>query len=202
MSENPLYYSDSQTLKPALSAALASLEVKLDEELARYRRTRAAHRTPTQKSLGSLIAAKPQAQSAITVANIRNQQSLTGEEAVAYIRQQQANNPLGNLETPPPPPRAPKTSPKVGESQGINSEPKQIPFINEQTIPPSYTETTKARNRTTTAQNQSSIVKTDINQNTQANNLPDSKNDAPKQPDDYLESSEALLRSLAEEEQQ
>ncbi|MGD1912665.1 MAG: hypothetical protein ACFB2X_17980 [Rivularia sp. (in: cyanobacteria)] len=209
MSENPLYYSGSQTskpsnLKPALSAALASLEVKLDEELARYRRTRAAHRTPIQKSLGSLIAAKPQAQSAITVANIRNQRnqkSLTGEEAVAYIRKQQVNNPLGNLETPPPPPRAPKISSEVDENQGTNSEPKQIPFINEQIIPP-YTETTKPRNRTTVAQNQSSIVKTDINQNTQADNLPDSKNDATKEPDDYLESSEALLRSLAEEEKQ
>ncbi|NJL81488.1 MAG: hypothetical protein HC917_26965 [Richelia sp. SM2_1_7] len=120
MSENPLSYSSgNQTskpsnLKPAISAALASLEVQLDEELARYRRTRISHRTPIQKGLDSLIAGKLQAQSAITLANTQlQQQKLTGEQAAAYIKQQQASNSQGKTQTPPPPP-IPETFPRVG----------------------------------------------------------------------------------------
>ena len=201
MSENPLYYSGNNSvnktskpsnLKPSLSAALASLEVQLDEELARYRSTRIAHRTPIDISLGSLIAAKPQAQNALTVANSQNQQSLTGEQAAAYIRQQQVNNSQGNLKMPPPPPPISEKSPGVVDNQQRSSESKQIPSPPEQTVP--------AQSKTTSPQNQSSIVKADINQNPQHEDLSAPKNDTTKQPDDYLESSEALLRSLAEEQ--
>lgn len=209
MSENPLYYSGNQTskpsnLKPALSAALASLEVKLDEELARYRRTRIAYRTPTQKSLGSLIAAQPQAQSPIKVANSKNQQSLTGEQAAAYIRKQQARSSPSEIKMPPPPPPpVPETSSRVASNQENNSEIplSQIPLNQEQAVP--FPEaTTKAQGQATSLQNPSSIVKADTNRNTQNENISIPKSDTTKQPDDYLESSEALLRSLAEEEHQ
>ncbi|NJM19331.1 MAG: hypothetical protein HC907_11840 [Richelia sp. SM1_7_0] len=194
MSENPLSYSSgNQTskpsnLKPAISAALASLEVQLDEELARYRRTRISHRTPIQKGLDSLIAGKLQAQSAITLANTQlQQQKLTGEQAAAYIKQQQASNSQAKTQTPPPPP-IPETFPRVGtKKEEINSQTQQI-YGEEQTIPSSL--------------NQSSIVKADINPNRQNENLSPSNHTTTKQPDDYLESSEALLRSLAEEQPQ
>jgi len=207
MSQNPLYYSGSQTskpllIKPALSAALASLEVKLDEELSRYRRTRIIHRTPIQKSLGSLIAAKPQAQTALTVANTQNQQSLTGEQAAAYIKQQQANSSLNQIKSTTPPAPVPETSKEVVDKQKINSQKKQIPFINEQTnqqtIP--YTTASTGKSQTMSPQNESSIVKADMNLNTQEKNLSTPQDDTSKQPEDYLESSEALLRSLAEEQ--
>jgi len=207
MSQNPLYYSGSQTskpllIKPALSAALASLEVKLDEELSRYRRTRIIHRTPIQKSLGSLIAAKPQAQTALTVANTQNQQSLTGEQAAAYIKQQQANSSLNQIKSTTPPAPVPETSKEVVDKQKINSQKKQIPFINEQTnqqtIP--YTTASTGKSQTMSPQNESSIVKADMNLNTQDENLSTPQDDTSKQPEDYLESSEALLRSLAEEQ--
>lgn len=191
MSENPLYYSGNQTskpsnLKPAISAALASLEVQLDQELARYRRTRISHRTPIQKGLDSLIAGKPQAQSAITLANTQlQQQKLTGEQAAAYIKQQQASNSQGKTQTPPPPP-VPETFP-VGTKKEMNPQTQQLPG-EQQTVPSSL--------------NQSSIVKADINPNTQNENLSPSNDTTTKQPDDYLESSEALLRSLAEEQPQ
>jgi len=190
MSENPLYYSGNQTskpsnLKPAISAALASLEVQLDEELARYRRTRISHRTPIQKSLDSLIAGKPQAQNAITLANTQlQQQKLTGEQAAAYIKQQQASNFQPKTQTPPPPP-VPETFPRVGAANHSNSQTQQQISSEEQTIPSSL--------------NQSSIVKAEINPNTSNENLSPSNDATTKQPDDYLESSEALLRSLAEE---
>ncbi|MBF2015107.1 MAG: hypothetical protein IGS23_07875 [Rivularia sp. T60_A2020_040] len=190
MSENPLSYSSgNQTskpsnLKPGISAALASLEVQLDQELARYRRTRISHRTPIQKGLDSLIAGKPQPQSAITLANTQlQQQKLTGEQAAAYIRQQQASNSQAKTQTPPPPP-IPETFPRVGTKKESNSQTQQISG-DQQTISSSL--------------NQSSIVKADINPNTQNENLSPSNDTTTKQPDDYLESSEALLRSLAEE---
>jgi hypothetical protein len=207
MSENSLYYSGNQTsktsnLKPAISAALASLEVQLDEELSRYRRTRIAHRTPIQKSLGSLIAAKSQHQNAITVASSKSQQSLTGEEAAAYIRQQQASISGNEIKTPPippPPPPAPETFPKVTSNRETNSEIPlaQNPSKGGQVPFPSTT--TNAQNQTEPAQNQSSIVKADINRNTPEENISPPKDDTKSQPDDYLESSEALLRSLQED---
>lgn len=204
MSENPLYYSGSQTskpsnLKPALSAALASLEVKLDEELARYRRTRIVNRTPIQQSLGSLIAGKSQPQSTITFANNQNQQNLTKEQAAAYIRKQQVNSSQDKIKTPPTPTPVPETSSGMADNQGTNSEDKQVPPSREQKIP--YTPaSTQTQAQHASPDNQSSIVKADINQNTQNENISMPNNDNTKEPDDYLESSEALLRSLAEEQ--
>jgi len=201
MSENPLYYSDNQTskssnLKPVLSAALASLEVQLDEELARYRRTRIAHRTPIKKSLGTtLIAAKPQAQNAIAAADSKNQQNLTGEQAAAYIRQQQASNSNPEIKTPPPPPPVPETVRGVTSNQETKESNSEIPISapSDRELGVPFPETL--------APNQSGIVRSDINGNTPQENIPAAKNDNTKQPDDYLESSEALLRSLQEEEQ-
>ena len=211
MSENPLYYSGNKTskpsnLKPAISSALASLEVQLDEELARYRRTRISHRTPIQKNLGSLIAGKLQAQNDITVAKSHSQQ-ITGEQAAAYIRQQQANiNTQDTIKTPPPPPPIP-TAPGVAFNQETNSQPTiAISSPGEQAVP--FPETTKVRSKAQNPppSNQSSIVKADINGNTQDTqeniSAPKNDNDTTKQPDDYLESSEALLRSLQEEQPQ
>ncbi len=207
MNENPLYYSGNQksktsNLKPALSAALASLEVQLDEELARYRRTRIAHRTPIQKSLGSLIAAKSPIQNTITAPSSQSPQSLTGEQAAAYIRQQQTSISGNEIKTPPPPPPAPETVPKVTFNKDSEIPLPQIPQIpsNEGQVPfPSAT--TNAQNQTESAPNQSSIVKADINRNIPPENISPPPDDTKSQPDDYLESSEALLRSLQEEQQ-
>ncbi|MEL6165508.1 MAG: hypothetical protein AAFR37_17725 [Cyanobacteria bacterium J06628_3] len=209
MSENPLYYSGNQksktsNLKPVLSAALGSLEVQLDEELARYRRTRIAYRTPTQKSLGSLIAAKPQAQSAMTIASSQNQQSLTPEQAAAYIREQQANSSTaGEIKTPPPPPPAPETFSGVNshqETKDANSEiPDSLASNQNQAVP--FPQSINTQEHTASTSNQSSIVKTGIVEgHIPPENVSPPKNDNTKQPDDYLESSEALLRSLQEEE--
>ncbi len=201
MSENPLYYSGLQTsktsnLKPAISAALASLEVQLDQELSRYRRTRIAHRTPIQKSLGSLITAKSPSSNVIVAASSQSQQNLTGKEAAAYIRQQQASISANEIKTPPPPPPALETFPEVTSNKELNTEiasnQGQVPF-------PSAT--TNTQNQTESTPNQSSIVKADINRNTPPENISPPKDDTKSQPDDYLESSEALLRSLQEEQQ-
>ena len=208
MSENPLYYSGNQksktsNLKPPLSAALASLEVHLDEELARYRRTRIAHRTPGQKSLGSLIAGKPQAQSAMTIAPSKNQRSLTPEQAAAYIREQQASSPTpAEIKTPPPPPPAPETFPGVTSNQEMKDADSEISYSlaanQNQSVP--FPESINTQEHTASTSSQSSIVKAGLGENIPPENVSPPKNDNTKQPDDYLESSEALLRSLQEEE--
>ena len=208
MSENPLYHSGNQkskpySLKPALSSALASLEVQLDEELARYRRTRIAHRTPSQKSLGNLIAAQPQDKISTVVGSSQNQRSLTGEQAAAYIRQQQASSPQSKIKTPPPPPPMPETSPGLAYSQDLNPDSNQAPKSEEQSedlTEVTQNQPTLLQNQATSLQSQTSIVKADINQSSKDENLSAPTNETTKEPDDYLESSEALLRSLAEEQ--
>ncbi|MEO1673240.1 MAG: hypothetical protein AAFR77_21090 [Cyanobacteria bacterium J06631_2] len=207
MSENPLYYSGNQksktsNLKPPLSAALASLEVHLDEELARYRRTRIAHRTPGQKSLGSLIAGKPQTQSAMTIASSKNQQSLTPEQAAAYIREQQASTTTPEVKTPPPPPPAPETFSGVTsnkETEDTNSE-ISYSLSSNQKQGVAFPESINTSLHTASTSSQSSIVKASVGENKPPENISPPKNENTKQPDDYLESSEALLRSLQEEE--
>ncbi|MEL6462248.1 MAG: hypothetical protein AAFQ91_29190 [Cyanobacteria bacterium J06621_15] len=207
MSENPLYYSGNQksktsNLKPVLSSALASLEVQLDEELARYRRTRIGHRTPIQKSLGSLIAAKPQSQSAMTIASSKNQQSLTPEQAAAYIREQQASSSTpAEIKTPPPPP-APETFGAVTSNQETKDSNPQISYslASNQNLGVPFPENINTQEHTASTSNQSSIVKAGLGENKPPLNVSPPKNENTKQPDDYLESSEALLRSLQEEE--
>ena len=65
MNNNPLVNSANSSaktsgLKPALATVLASLEVQLDQELARYRRTRIGSRVPNQPRLQNIITNQPQ----------------------------------------------------------------------------------------------------------------------------------------------
>jgi hypothetical protein len=70
MSQNPLVDSGEKSskktgLKPPLAAALASLEVQLDQELTRYRRTRTGYRTFSQPRVGISTSSKYQQLTAI-----------------------------------------------------------------------------------------------------------------------------------------
>ncbi len=65
MNNNPLVNSANSSaktsgLKPALATVLGSLEVQLDQELARYRRTRIGSRVPNQPRLQNIITNQPQ----------------------------------------------------------------------------------------------------------------------------------------------
>ncbi|MBE9035540.1 hypothetical protein [aff. Roholtiella sp. LEGE 12411] len=176
MTQNPLIDSSTQSsktpgLKPALAAALASLEVQLDQELARYRRTRTGSRTLNQPRVGGYISSQPQQFTAITTTSSTTQQSVAEiktntspasipanpqDNAALTVKTQELDHLKrsssldAKTQTPPPPP-------------------------NSSSIVPAVIKTTKSEN----------LVQSD---------------DTPKQPDDYLESSEALLRSLTEEQ--
>ena len=181
MSQNPLIDSGTQSsktsgLKPTLAAALASLEVQLDQELARYRRTRIGMRTPNQTRMGSYINSQPQELTDITPTVVKTQ------PPVAEIKAD-APPALVQDETPQTHP-APATfkaetqdNPQVSSNSESIKTQAPLPLSNTSSIVPA-------------------VVK-----DTQKENLPEA-NDTPKQPDDYLESSEALLRSLTDEQSQ
>ena len=177
MNDNPLLNpSDSSSktsgLNPVLGKALASLEVQLDQELARYRRTRIGSRTPNQPRMSSSI-----------------------------------NNPLGlNLFNPTE--NQAESSPTAKSSSQTQL---QVPTPNKVTTEPSeqLQSTVTKKTPATSPSNSSSIVPATAKNDSPAgtdlsvpsNNVPDTTNHL-QEPDDYLESSEALLRSLTEEQEQ
>ena len=164
MNQNPLIDStkSSQTsgLNPTLTTALASLEIQLEQELTRYRRTR------------------------------KNTTPQTARSVENYTRHQTATL-FNEIQLPAVPPVAiPSENPFLtNETEAINfpqefanSEIEEIP------TPPNLEKSSSSivPTKTPTPENQTLL----------------STNDPPKQPNDYLESSEALLRSLTAESPQ
>jgi hypothetical protein len=158
MNQNPLRDS-SQTpvLNPALTTALASLEVQLDQELTRYRRTR---KNARQQPLSSV-------------------ESYTRNKKTALLTDIQLPA-VPSIATPPENPLLTKETEAINFPQDF-----AISEIEETSTPPNLEKSS------------SSIVPTKI-QSVENQTLL-TTNDTPKQPDDYLESSEALLRSLTAE---
>jgi hypothetical protein len=179
MSQDPrnLGTQSSKTpgLKPQLAAALACLEVQLDQELARYRRTRTGYNTPNQNRASSNT--NQPHQSAITaIASRKPISSLTSlvEEKQTVL---QPNIPSASVEA--------ETPQEMPAATTVNTELPKPPWVEviDKTDTPS--------------EENASIVPTAVKSD-QTENIP--SDDTPKQPDDYLESSEALLRSLTEEQ--
>lgn len=177
MSQNPRIDSDTQSsktpsLKPALAAALASLEVQLDQELARYRRTRDNARIANPPRVVSYIGSSPQAIAAAIL-----EQSQTGEikpnlpsSVTSDTLQIEAGADTAQFEDM--------------DHLLLSSAPEVSPTTPSPPPP---------------ANPASSIVHT-VQTNQDENLL--LTDETPTQPDDYLESSEALLRSLTDEQPQ
>ncbi|MCM0593343.1 MAG: hypothetical protein ACSI46_09115 [Gloeotrichia echinulata DVL01] len=176
MSQNPLIESGAQSsktsgLKPPLAAALASLEVQLDQELARYRRTRNSARTLNQSRLGNQISSPSPPLTAITTTSEKTQ-------------------PLAPEITTNAPPVSPPHTP---QGEPAPATVKAEAWDNLELSSPSTNTETPASSPDPT----SSIVPAEIKVTKTDNSSP--SDDSPKQPEDYLESSEALLRSLTDE---
>ncbi|WP_174764068.1 hypothetical protein [Anabaena sp. UHCC 0253] len=159
MNPNPLIdsarSSQKVALNPVLTTALASLEVQLDQELTRYRRTRKTARKQTAGSVESYIRYEKTA--------------LLNDIQLPNVPTIPSENPLPTTETEV------FNSAQKFPSQGIEENP---------TSPNSE-------------KLSSSLVITKIQPADNPTLLQTS--DTPKEPDDYLESSEALLRSLTAE---
>ncbi|MFW9264115.1 hypothetical protein [Nostoc sp. CALU 546] len=205
MTQNPL--NDSATnqssktsgLKPVLAAALASLEVPLDQELARYRRTRSGLVSSKQSRVASYMSSQPQSLTVIPTTSGKTQSSGTEIKtnvppASVPVNHQGTSAPAtAKIDVSPPPPSSVAVNPEINlapatpKTEELNNLNVSSTSDKTQTQlpppPPNFT---------------SSIVPA-IVKNTKSENLlqPD---ETPKHPDDYLESSEALLRSLTEEQ--
>ncbi|AFZ57054.1 hypothetical protein H6G54_28115 [Anabaena cylindrica FACHB-243] len=169
MSQNPIIDSGTQPpnqsgLKPVLATALASLEVQLDQELTRYRRTRSGFRPPKQVGVETYMSNQPQ----------QNGTTATLEKTQSAVE----------VNTNPIPQQSP--SPEIDKQAEID----HLHLSSSQES--SKTETPAD------ATSISSIVPTKAKASEHQVLLP--AEDTSKQPDDYLESSEALLRSLTEEQ--
>ncbi|MCF4966126.1 hypothetical protein [Nostoc sp. CMAA1605] len=177
MSQNPLMDSGTRSpkisgLNPALAAALGSLEVQLDQELARYRRSRMGIRATSKPSAHSYVSSPSP--------EVTTHPSPIADTPFPTL---EISNYLATIPVPETPKAPPATPPIIKETPehhavAINSEShNQIP------LPP--------------PQAASSLVPATTQTTPQDKLL---ANDAPSQPDDYLESSEALLRSLTDEQ--
>ncbi|NJL10351.1 MAG: hypothetical protein HC908_09810 [Calothrix sp. SM1_7_51] len=191
MSYNPdVDYSTQSSktlgLKPVLGAALASLEVQLDQELIRYRRNRGGYRKPSQAPSQTVVDnsfSQPMTQAASSV----NKSNFAAET--------QASTTKIKI-TPPPPPPIPET---LEVPLGIKEPVSAQEEFNLELFASSATDTEAIDSR---ASEEVGIVKATANiSDSQSASIPQT-NSTQKQPDDYLESSEALLRSLAEEQPQ
>ncbi|MBD2494116.1 hypothetical protein [Nostoc sp. FACHB-280] len=173
--DSGIQLSKTPELKPALAAALASLEVQLDQELARYRRLRIAAKTAYQAQTGSNVNTQLQNPTAIT--------ALTGKTQI----------PVTEVKTSIPP--APVTEVSIEKPVTVAKT--------ETTTPPQPTSSTDSQQTQIPLPSPnatSSIVPATV-KTAEGENLM-STNETPTQPDDYLESSEALLRSLNDEQPQ
>ncbi|MEH2249824.1 hypothetical protein [Nostoc sp.] len=205
MTQNPLNDSGTQSsktsgLKPALAAALASLEVPLDQELARYRRTRTGLVSSNQSRVASYMSSQSQPLTAIPTTSGTTQSSVT--EIKTNVPP--APIPVNNQGTPPAPATA-KIDVAPASSVAVNPEINPAPAT-------AKTEELNNLNVTSTSDlaktqtqlpppppNFSSSIVPAVVKDTKSENLLQ-LDDTPKHPDDYLESSEALLRSLTEEQ--
>jgi hypothetical protein len=180
MSQNPRINSDTQlsktpSLKPLLAAALASLEVQLDQELARYRRTRNNSRLANSARVISYVGSSPQA------------------IAAAILEQSQAAEIKPSI--------SPSVTSDTADHEAI-ADPIELEGMDHLLLSstPEDTQTlTPPPPPPPPANPASSIIPTgQVHQD--ENGL--KADEIPTQPEDYLESSEALLRSLTNEETQ
>jgi hypothetical protein len=188
MTQNPLVDLGAQSsktaqLKPALAAALASLEVKLDQELTRYRRTRTVYRNPSQPRVGSFTSSQLQQ---LTVLSTKEGKKTAPEEIgrdhqkeleVTVTTAAPSSKQQEELSIPD---KANTSSPTLDSQQmteALKTGDLQIP---------TPSKTTQVPNSTSI-----SIVPAITQHNNSENTT---------QPNDFLDSSEALLRSLAQEQ--
>ncbi|MGF1933368.1 MAG: hypothetical protein RM347_003055 [Nostoc sp. ChiQUE02] len=202
MTQNPLNDSGSSKtpgLKPALAAALASLEVPLDQELARYRRTRTGLVSSNQPRVVSYMSSQLQPLTAIPTTSGTTQSSVT--EIKTNVPP--ASVPVNYQGTPVP--ATAKIDVPSASSVVVNPEMKPAPAKAKTEELNNLNVTSTSDSAKTQTQlpppppNFSSSIVPAIVKDSKSENLlqPD---DTPKHPDDYLESSEALLRSLTEEQ--
>ncbi len=203
MTQNPLNDSGTQSsktpgLKPVLAAALASLEVPLEQELARYRRTRNGLGSSKQPRVVSYMSSQSQPLTAIPT---------TSNPTQSLVTEIKNNVPPGSLAVNHQGTPAPATAKIDVPAASVPVNPQKEPApaaanteeLNNLNLPSTHDAAKTQTQLPPPPPNFSSSIVPAVVKDTKSENLlqPD---DTPKHPDDYLESSEALLRSLTEEQ--
>jgi hypothetical protein len=181
MSQNPILDYGTKSalksgLKPELAAALGSLEVQLEQELTRYRRTRNGVRPGKKVSVESYVTNPPQQSNSTTGTKGNTQPS------VVEFNKNEVVPKNSHLETE-----------KQPEIPDINNVSGAYIQNNTTTVTPPPLPSLKSHSI-------SSIVPTKPKTAESETLVPTTA--ATKHPDDYLESSEALLKSLQQEQTQ
>lgn len=180
----------NQSIKPALQAALVSLDMQLEEELARYRRQKAGRSVMPPRGLGRHQVRKPLDLISVDKVGETVQRPALGMSTAPKISMPltsvaQTPSPLSEWETEREDfPQASQPSRVSSVKSGVSDAP---------IIPSSGNATT---DRTSPAARMTERLPAPGPSESDLAGFADSQ----AQPEDYLESSEQLLRSLAEDE--
>jgi hypothetical protein len=204
-------FSKPQRLKPALAAALASLEVQLDKELTRYRRTKTGYGRFSQTHVGKAMASQPQVLSAVA----RTEDSLKDElENFGLVATSSAppelekedmavpattiNTPQTFMEEPLQRVSSSNKAEDILQRETLQSLAASVSSQIEELESSLASDNDKTKNALVSSS--LSIIPKGVTEQASSSNLEEVNKDGRSQPNDYLESSEALLRSLTEEQ--
>jgi len=185
-------HSSSQSIKPALQAALCSIDVQLEEELARYRRQRAGRPVMPPRGLGRHQTRKPMELISVDKAGEKTQRPALGmstapkislpltptNQSSAYVPDQETNRDL---------------SAHAGQAHSLSS------LISESVDAPIVPSQRHASTDQPASQASMTERLTSPDQSARGDGLV-TLTDSQAQPEDYLESSEQLIRSLADDQ--
>ncbi|NEO44898.1 MAG: SPOR domain-containing protein [Moorea sp. SIO4A3] len=183
-------------LNSVLQAALSSLDVQLEEELARYRRRRVGRPVMTNRSLGRNRARKPL--ELISVGEVQQKSSPSQTNKTIPQLKQPSTIPLPNLTAKGTTSLKQPQEPLVEQTESLDSLLSQSPKPTQPPVASQYNHGESAS---------LGIQKEATEQLKPPEKLPEKSGSLIKlganqtQPEDYLESSEKLLQSLAEDEE-
>ncbi len=180
----------NQSINPALQAALGSLDVQLEEELARYRRQRAGRPVVSPRGLGRYQTRKPLELIPVDKAGGQTQPLVAGRTTAAPMM----SFPLALVN------KTPEASPANETESGLMNQTGQLdaPFASTDAPGVSSLSNAAPGNSATEESLTEQLTPPEKPANVTGNLVPLAA--AQEQPEDYLESSEKLLRSLAQEQ--
>lgn len=182
--------SKAPYVKPKLAAALASLEVQLDRELARYRRTCLRERKPNQSNLWK--SATNKSVELNSAATQLNQTSLPdSENTLTEELTPQSPASVNEVKVEIPTSPLPQINPQASNSSRGDTKKPEIDRARGKENPKELNSETAATS--------GSIVPTDSPKQKQAKTFPEEPTII-QSPEGYLESSEELLRSFSPEQ--
>lgn len=182
--------SPNPSINPVLQAALATLDVQLEEELARYRRQRAGRPVMTPRGLGRHQTRKPIELISVDKPGRQTQPPALGMSTAAPI----LSFPLVSVNP------APAAAPPQETNRELMAQAGQLEAASEPALPPVVLPQNQvtAEHSMTQASAHEQLAPPQEPAAVRGDLVPLAAAQAP--PEDYLESSEQLLRSLGEQE--